>query len=84
MENNTTTVQKRKSQNAIILEHIQNGNKIDPEKAGVMCRCKRLAARVGELRERGFNIKTEMISYIDKDGVKIKYGEYSLISQNEA
>lgn len=53
---------KRKSQAALILDHLQHGGGITPLGALHMFDCLRLSGRILELRRAGWNIKTEMIT----------------------
>ena len=39
-------------------------------------RCKRLAARINDLRKSGYSIKTEMVSMRDEDGEIVRYARY--------
>lgn len=48
------------SQNEAILKHMKSTGGITPKEAEKWFGCMRLAARIGELRARGYNIKTEM------------------------
>lgn len=63
-----------KSQNDQIREYLLSGHKITSLVARFRFRCDRLSARIGELRKRGMDIKTEMIKV---DGGKY-VGEYSI------
>lgn len=56
-----TETHTRPNQSAMILAYMQRGQRIDHLKAQAMFRCARLAARIGELREAGHDIKTEMV-----------------------
>jgi hypothetical protein len=56
-----TETHTRPNQSALILAYMQRGQRIDAMKALSMFRCFRLAARIGELREAGHDIKTEMV-----------------------
>ena len=62
------------SQNAKILNWLENGNKITALEALRMFGCFRLASRIHDLRERGHNIYKEMI--IQPNGKRV--AEYSL------
>jgi len=52
---------KTESQNAILRKHLKSGKSIAPLQALNNFGIYRLAARIGELRNDGMNIKTEMI-----------------------
>jgi len=48
------------SQEDLILEHLQNGRSLTQFTALVSFNCFRLSSRIHRLRNRGYNIKTEM------------------------
>lgn len=50
-----------KSQNNLILKHLQSGKSITPIEALVLYGSLRLSGRIYELKEKGHKIKTEMI-----------------------
>jgi len=50
-----------KSQNQQILEHLQKGASINPLQALDLFGCFRLAARIGELKNNGHNIRSQMV-----------------------
>ena len=64
-----------KSQCAAILAYMQMGNRITTPKARSLCKCERLAARISDLRKKGYDIETTM-HYIDG----VKYASYFLAS----
>lgn len=66
--------QSSDSQNAKILNWLENGNKITSLEALQLFGCFRLASRVHDLRERGHNIMKEMI--IQPNGKRV--AQYSL------
>ena len=66
--------QSSDSQNAKILNWLENGNKITALEALQLFGCFRLASRVHDLRERGHNIHKEMI--IQPNGKRV--AQYSL------
>lgn len=49
------------SQEAQILAHLRSGHTLTPLEALDMFGCFRLGARIGELREAGLDIKTEIV-----------------------
>ena len=61
------------NQTATILDHLLSGKKLTPIDALNEFGCFRLAARIGELRERGHDIKTTIIH----DG-GASFAQYSL------
>ena len=65
---------KKVTQNDMILEYLQEGNKLTPIEALGLFGCFRLGARISDLRERGYAIRTKMI--LTKTGKRI--AEYSL------
>ena len=46
------------SQNTHILEHLRTGKTLSPIEALIDFRCFRLAARINELRNKGYDIQT--------------------------
>ena len=62
------------NQTAIILDHLLSGKKLTPIDALNQYRCFRLAARIGELREMGHDIKTTIIHDGDSS-----FAQYSLL-----
>jgi hypothetical protein len=67
------TINTMKTQNEQILAFLKKGKKITPLDALDRFQCFRIASRVNELREQGYNIKTEMIKRNGK-----RYAQYSL------
>ena len=57
---------KTESQTALIKGWLLNGRSITQLDALNMFGCFRLAARIADMREQGFNIMTEMITVNDK------------------
>ena len=68
--NKTTTTQC-----AAILAYMQTGNSITTPIARALCKCERLAARISDLRNKGYDIETTM-HYIDG----VKFASYFLAS----
>lgn len=68
---------KIKSQNKLILEHLEKGKTITQFEAIQKWACLRLAARINNLKERGHKIETEMIY---SNGVR--FGKYKLIQSS--
>lgn len=64
------------SQTKIILERLQDGDKITALEAFQMCGSLRLSSIIFRLRERGYNIHTEMVTRNKK-----RIAEYSLIQK---
>lgn len=65
-----------KSQNSLILKHLQSGKSITPIEALVLYGSLRLSGRIYELKERGYKIKTEIIEI--NSGKRV--AKYTLIS----
>ena len=59
---------KTESQNAILLSMLKAGKRIDNYTALTQYSIGRLASRIGELREKGFNIITDMVLNADGEG----------------
>ena len=49
-----------RTQNEMILEHLKQGKKITPLEALNLFGCFRLGARIFEIKEMGYNIKSEL------------------------
>tara|TARA_R100000152_G_C6645985_1_gene89018 strand:- start:96 stop:305 length:210 start_codon:yes stop_codon:yes gene_type:complete len=67
----------RKAQTQKILEYLKSGKTISPGEALVWAGSFRLAARIKELRDAGYNIQTEMKA--DENGRR--YARYRLVSE---
>lgn len=65
---------ERESQTKIILERLQDGDKITALEAFQICGSLRLSSIIFRLRERGYNIHTEIVTRNKK-----RIAEYSLI-----
>ncbi|MGB2011646.1 MAG: helix-turn-helix domain-containing protein, partial [Akkermansiaceae bacterium] len=52
---------KKLTQAQRILRHLERGNKLTPKGAAGVFDCMRLAARIADLRNEGFDIKTTLI-----------------------
>jgi len=66
-----------KTQTTQILEYLESGKTISPAEALVWAGCFRLAARIKDLRDAGYDIETDMKS--DSNGRR--YARYRLIPQ---
>lgn len=66
---------EKETQTAIILERLKDGEKITALTAFKMCGSLRLSSIIFNLRERGYNIHTEMVTRNKK-----RVAEYSLIN----
>ena len=74
--NNNENKTSSESQNAKILAWLQEGHKITQMDALKLCGCFRLASRIHDLRERGWNITKEMI--ILNNGKRV--AQYSILA----
>lgn len=54
------------SQKAQILKYLQEGYSITSSSARRVCGCKRLAARIYDIRKLGYDVKTLMVQDGDK------------------
>lgn len=68
----------KQSQRDLILQYLESGNSITQMEAIEMFGCTRLAARINELRDAGYPIKSKMISSKSRYGVPISYCQYSI------
>lgn len=66
----------KRSQNQIILEHLQKNKHITPLEALGVYGVYRLASRIDELRKAGHNIVTERV----RDLLGKQYARYSLVT----
>lgn len=46
--------------------------------------CMRLAARIAELRQDGYNITTTIVTGEDRHGEPMRYAEYRLVTEDAA
>lgn len=60
-------------QNKQILEYLQSGKKLTPLEALNLFGCLRLGARIYDLKQKGFNIKSELVNRNGKT-----FAEYEL------
>lgn len=68
---------------AKILAILQTGRSITSFQAFVEIGCTRLAARIHDLRRRGYNIVKTMIEGTDRNGNPCKYASYKLMEGNQ-
>ena len=68
----------KKSQREMILDYLENGYSINQMEAIELFGCTRLAARIKELRDAGYPIKSKRISSKSRYGVPINYCQYSI------
>lgn len=67
-----------------ILAYMRTHVFINTKIARSLFRCERLASRINDLKNRGYKIGKNIVSYIDEDGNTIRYAEYFLINNKEA
>lgn len=65
---------KKTTQNEMILRYLVNNGSITPMDALRECGCMRLASRISELKQLGYDITTKIIT--EMNGVR--YAEYHL------
>ena len=73
--NNNENKTSSETQNAKILAWLEDGNKLTQKEAYERFQCFRLASRIHDLRDKGWNITKEMI--ITTTGKRV--AEYSLV-----
>lgn len=64
----------------LILEYLECHDYITNDEAIDKFRCYRLSARIFDLREKGYDIDTEMVYDIDENGFPMKYAKYKKVS----
>ena len=70
---------RRKSQKDRILQYLMTHKRgLTPDDAKEKFRSNRLAAKIAELREAGYNIVNIWDEYIDEDGEKVRFARYVL------
>lgn len=68
---------------AVILSILRTGRSLTSYQAFVEIGCTRLAARIHDLRRRGYNIVKTMIEGTDRNGKPCKYASYKLMEGNQ-
>jgi len=66
------------SQSKRILEYLESGNKLSRLNAWNQLGVLESPARISELRAKGYEIKTEMITVANRFGEKVKIAEWSI------
>ena len=74
--NNNPNEKQSQSQTAQILAYLKEGNKLTPIEALKLCGCFRLSARIANLRDKGYNIKSELVTL--ENGKRV--AEYEMIT----
>jgi len=67
---------RNRSQCDRILAYLKDGKRITAEVSYHLFGCMRLAARIADLKKRGYNIGTTMRYEIDEDGNPVRYAVY--------
>lgn len=62
----------------LILQHMKAYGSINPDEAKEQYGCMRLAARIKDLRNRGVDIETEMVTGKNRYGGNTRYAVYRL------
>lgn len=76
------TVLKLKPQTASVLRHLESGQSITDARARKLFGITRLSARIGELKEAGFPVQTDLIKVKTRQG-KARVASYSLVMEGE-
>lgn len=69
---------KLKSKQEQVLDYLQKYGSITPETAYKVCHTMRLSSLIFNLRNEGYDIKTEIINKINDEGRHISYACYIL------
>lgn len=64
-----------------ILAYMREHTFINTKIARKLFRCERLASRISDLKNRGYNIGRNIVTYKDEDGQTVRYAEYFLIKE---
>lgn len=64
-----------------ILAYLEDHAFINTKIARELFRCERLASRITDLKNRGVKIGKVMRSYVNEEGVNIRYAEYYLVPE---
>lgn len=64
-----------------ILAYMREHTFINTKIARKLFRCERLASRITDLKNRGYNIGRNIVTYKDEDGQTVRYAEYYLIKE---
>lgn len=69
-------MENKKTKKELILDYLRKHGSITPDEARIYCRkCERLAARISELRDEGYDIITDNK---DNNGKIVNYAIYRL------
>lgn len=72
-------MENRNSQNEMILNHMKTIGAIDDNDARDMYGCRRLPARINDLRKSGHSIQTIMTEGKNRFGKTVRYARYILM-----
>lgn len=72
------TYTSKHSQCNEILNYMRLHPSINAKIARNLFRCERLASRINDLKNKGYKIGTNIVTYKDEDGITIRYAEYFL------
>lgn len=71
-----------KTQNEMILKYIHDYGSITPLEALREFGCMRLASRINDLKNKGYNITSEKVSTKNRYGKKVNFSRYKLLEEN--
>ena len=69
---------RKTTQNEQILQHIEKYGYSTPREAYELYSCMRLAARISDLKSKGFPIYSERVVLKDRDGGVVQFNKYML------
>lgn len=69
----------KESQCDKILSYMRRCGSITQDEASAHIGCKRLAARIADLKKRGYAIRSEIVTGKNRDQETVTYARYSLI-----
>lgn len=73
---------REKTQNRVILRHLQAGGKLTALEALDLCGTMRLSARIMDLRNAGYDIVTNRVTKKSRAGSAMSYAEYVMPGAN--
>lgn len=65
-----------KPQTRRVFDYIRSHGSITPKEAEERLGCMRLAARIAEIKEEGYPVKTEIVTAKNRHGDKIRFARY--------
>lgn len=69
---------RKTTQNEQILQHIEKYGSITPREAYELCKCTRLAARIYDLKRKGYPIFSERVVLKSRAGGVVQFDKYTL------